>query len=260
MDRDAATPPEVPDRDTYPLAYASPRAALIGGLRDYAVGSAQAMTAAFVGFGAIAHDIGLTLAQGMVMSPAIALIPAQMAMADLMRGGAGLVAILLAVAFISARLLPMSMALMPLLRQGARRRGILYFAAYPLASTAWAYAMRRCPAMPPDQRLPYFLAFAWANIAIITLGTALGYALADHLPVAITSALVLVTPVFFILLFISDSPHRAGIFSLALGGALGPPILTLSPEWGLLATGLLAGTLGFGLGGIRGRIGGARRG
>lgn len=263
MDQDAATPPDSlnpPDRNTYPLAYATPRAAIFGGMRDYAGGSAQAMTAAFVGFGAIAHDIGLSPAQGVITSPAIALVPAQMAMADLMRGGAGLAAILLAVAFISARLLPMSMALMPILRQGARRRGILYFAAYPLASTAWAYAMRRCPAMPPDQRLPYFLAFALSNITIITLGTALGYALADHLPVAITSALVLVTPVFFILLFISDSPHRSGILSLALGAVLGPPILTFSPEWGLLATGLLAGTLGFCLWEIWSRFGRRRDG
>lgn len=260
MHPDAATPPGAPDRQTYPLAYESPRAAAFGGMRDYAGGSAQAMTAAFIGFGAIAHDIGLTPAQGVASSAAIALIPAQMAMADLMRGGAGLAAILLAVAFVSARLFPMSMAIMPMMRQGARRRWSLYVAAYPLASTSWAYAVRRCPAMPPDQRLPYFLAFALSNIAIISTGTALGYALAGEMPASVTSALVMVTPVFFVLLFIADSPHRAGIFALALGAALGPFILTLSPEWGLLGTGIVAGTLGYALGEIGRRWRGRRHG
>lgn len=226
-------------------AFSSPRAAARGGLRDYAGGSAQAMAAAFVGFGAIVHDIGLTVWQGIAISGSMALMPAQMAMADLYHAGAGLVAILLAVAFIGARLLPMSMALMPLLRPSGRGRLVLYAAAFPLASTSWAYATRRCPTLPPDQRLPYFLGFALSNLAVIVAATALGYALADRLDESITAGLIFVTPVFFMLLFIAESPHRAGLFALALGAALGPPVYMLIPEWSVLLSGLAAGTLAF---------------
>lgn len=219
-------------------------------MRDYAGGSAQAMAAAFLGFGAIANEVGLDLWQGLVATGIVALIPAQMAMADLYQHGAGLTAIMLAVAFIGARLMPMSMALMPMLREGARRPGILYFAAFPLASTSWTYAMRRCPDLPPDQRLPYFLAFAWSNVGIILVATSLGYVLADRVSPAVTGPLILVTPIFFMLLFIAESPHRSGLFALALGVPTAPLIHMVTPEWSLLLTGLVAGTLGFVLGGL----------
>ena len=225
--------------------FSSPRAAVLGALRDYAGGSAQAMTAAFVGFGAIVNDVGLTLWQGLASSGLMALVPAQMAMADLYRTGAGLAAILLAVAFISARLLPMSMSLMPLLREGARRPALLYLAAFPLASTAWAYGTRRCPDLPPDLRLPYYLTFAFANIAVIVLATWLGFALADRLPGSLTSALVFVTPVFFLLLFTAEAPNRACLYALALGVVAGPLLYEITPEWSVLLSGLAAGTLGF---------------
>ena len=206
------------------------------------------MSAAFVGFGAIVNDVGLTLWQGLAAAGTMALIPAQMAMVDLYQAGAGLVAILLAVAFISARLLPMSMSLMPVLRDGTRRPWVLYLAAFPLASTAWAYASRHCPDLPPDQRLPYFLSFALANIGIIVVATWLGFALADWLPAEITAALVFVTPVFFVLLFIAESPHRAGLYALAFGAVAGPALYTVSPEWSVLLSGVTAGTLGFAVG------------
>lgn len=234
--------------------FASPRAAILGALRDYASGSAQAMTAAFVGFGAIVNDVGLTLWQGLASSGTIALIPAQMAMADLFRSGAGLLAILLAVAFISARLLPMSMSLMPLLREGTRRPALLYLAAFPLASTAWAYATRRCPDLPLDQRLPYYLAFAFANIGVIIFATWLGFALADWLPSGITAALVFVTPVFFMLLFTTEAPNRACHYALALGAIAGPLLYGFTPEWSVLLSGLAAGTLGFALDEIGRRV------
>lgn len=235
------------------IAYSSPRAAVFGGMRDYAGGSAQAMAAAFVGFGAIVNDIGLTLWQGMTASGAMALMPAQMAMADLYHAGAGLAAIALAVAFISARLLPMTMALMPLFRDGAHGRLALYTAAFPLASTSWAYATRRCPDLPPEQRLPYFLGFAVSNIAIIVAATALGYALAERLDASLTAGLVFVTPVFFMLLFIAESPHRAGLLALALGAVLGPAIYMVTPEWSVLLTGLAGGTIAFFLAPVRSR-------
>lgn len=241
---------------TYSNAYRSRRAALWGGMRDYAGGSAQAMAAAFVGFGAIINDMGLSVWQGMAASGVMALMPAQMAMVDLFQTGAGLTAILLAVAFISARLLPMSMSVMPLMRTTKGQRIALYIAAFPLASTSWAYATRRCPDMPEDQRLPYFLAFALSNIAIIVGATALGYGLADRLPAPLTAGLVFVTPVFFVLLFIAESAHRAGLFALALGAAVGPPAYLLTPEWSVLLTGLVAGSAGMAIGHTRNRSNG----
>jgi len=234
-------------------AYASPRRALIGGMRDYAGGSAQAMAAAFVGFGATINDMGLSIWQGMTASGAMALMPAQMAMADLYHAGAGLAAILLAVAFISARLLPMTMALIPLLRVGKTRAPVLYAAVFPLASTSWAYSTRRCPDLPADQRLPYYLGFALSNLATIVAATALGFALASRLDTALTAGLVFVTPAFFMLLFIAESPHRAGLVALAIGAALAPPLYLLTPSWSVLLTGLAGGTAAFYLAPVRSR-------
>jgi len=47
------------------------------------------------------------------------------------------------------------------------------------------------------------------------------------------------------LVFVADARHRARILALVVGALAGPPLHLVSPDWGLLATGVLAGSLAF---------------
>jgi len=225
--------------------YASPNAAWRGGARDYLGGAALAMGASFMGFDAAARDIGLSLAQSVATTAGMVFVPSQMVMADLARSGAGIVTLIVAVALVSLRLFPMSLALMPLLREGRTERLRFYAGGYVLATTAWAYAMKRCPTLPTDQRLGYFSGAAITNYVVILFSTAIGYQLADAMHPAVTAGLVLFAPLFFLLLFIADVVDRAGRVALATGAVLGPLLFLVDREWSIVATGLIGGTIAF---------------
>jgi hypothetical protein len=48
------------------------------------------------------------------------------------------------------------------------------------------------------------------------------------------------------LVFVADARHRARMLALVIGALLGPPLHLVSADWGLLITGVLAGSLAFG--------------
>ena len=233
------------------IAYSSPRGAFFGAVRDYARVPAVAMAAGFVGFGAIVRDSGLDIFQAMVSSAGMTQIPAQIVMVESAQAGAGLAGIVLAVAFIGARLVPMAVSLVPMLKPDVRHRSELYAGAFILSTMAWTHSMRRCPDLPAGQRMPYFWGIALANVVVVVTGTAVGHALAGTVAPEILIGLVFLTPVFFLLLFAAESPDRSGVMALAFGAVLGPAIHILSPEWSVLGGGVLAGTAAFALGHFR---------
>jgi hypothetical protein len=93
---------------------------------------------------------------------------------------------------------------------------------------------------------------------VVTLAaTAVGFYLAVVFPPALSLGLVFLNPLYFMLMFVADMRHRLRALALVLGGVAGPILQLVSPDWGLLATGLLAGTAAFAAERI---FGGARRG
>jgi predicted branched-subunit amino acid permease len=232
--------------------FASPRAAFLGGMRDYLGVSTITMAAAFVGFGATAEAGGLTIWQGLFATAGIVLVPAQLVTLELYAAGAGLLNLLLAVAFVSARLLPMTVALMPVLREGRSERLRFYLGAFPLATIAWSYGMARGRDLEPAHRFAYYLGVALFNYTTVIGGTALGYLLADGTPQAVKLGLVFLVPVFFLLTFTAEAKGRSAIWSLAFGALLGPPLYLLTPAWSILGAGLIGGSLAFALGRSKG--------
>ncbi|MGE0748585.1 MAG: AzlC family ABC transporter permease [Rhodospirillales bacterium] len=226
--------------------YESRDAAWRGGSRDYVVGGAGvAMAASFAGFGAAARDVGLALWQSVLATAGMVFVPSQMIMADLSRSGAGMLTLIVAVAFVSLRLFPMALALMPLLREGRDEKLRFYLVGHTMATTSWAYAMKRCPTLPADQRLAYFSGAAVTNYGVILVATAAGYLLADAIDPLVTAGLVLFAPLYFLLLFLADVTELAGRVALAAGAVLGPVLYQFEREWSLLATGLVGGTVAF---------------
>ena len=229
-------------KSTESNGFGSPRAAFIGGLRRALGMPAVVLASSFLGFGALVHQVGLSLWHGLFSTATAWALPGQVALLELYAVGAPLAVIAGAVALVNARLLPMTITLMPLLQGPGWPRWAYYLAANWIAVTAWAAGQRDCPALPEKERLPYFFGMSVLLWGATLVTTAVGFALADAVPFSITLGLVFVNPIYFMLVFAADVRSRPRVMALLLGALLGPPLYLLDPDWSLLATGLLAGS------------------
>ncbi len=79
------------------------------------------------------------------------------------------------------------------------------------------------------------------------VATAIGYLLPEILPKYVTLSLVILTPLYFTLLFLEDMVGKRKVMALGFGAVLGPPLFLLSPDWSIILTGLIGGSLAFAL-------------
>ena len=228
-------------------SFASPRAAWKGGATEALGVPAAVLGAGYIGFGALAYDADFSLALALFSTMTIWALPGQIALIELRELGTAAPALVLAVMLTSARFLPMAVTLLPLLRHPAYRSWHYYVAGHFVAMTGWAVAVRRCPMLPRDQRLPYFLGFATALWLACLASTAAGYFASGIMHGLVTLGLVFLNPIYFILILGGEVRHRQGVLALLCGAFAGPLMQLLTPQWGLLAAGVLGGTLAFGL-------------
>ena len=223
--------------------FGSPRAAFLGGLRRALGVPALVLASSFLGFGALVQQVGLDIWHGLFSTATAWALPGQVAVLELYAVGASLVAIGGVVALVNARLLPMTITLMPLLRGPRWPIWAYYLAANWIAVTAWAAAQRDCPALPEEERLPYFFGMSMLLWGATLATTTIGFYLADSVPFAVTLGLVFVNPIYFMLVFAADVRARPRVLALILGALAGPPLFLLDPEWSLPAAGVLAGSV-----------------
>ncbi len=225
------------------------RAAVLAGIRRAAGAPAIVLGASFIGFGALVHQTGLSVWHALFSTATGWAQPGQVALFELYGLGASILVIGIAVTLTSVRLLPMAITIMPLVRAPGTPRWLYYLAANWVAVTTWAFAMRDCPRMPAEQRLPYFMGFAVTLWGVSLAASALGFALAGAVPLPVTLGLVFINPIYFMLMTAADVRSRARILAAVLGAAAGPALYLLTPDWSLLLAGVGAGSLGFLLGG-----------
>lgn len=232
---------------TPPTAFAHRRAAFLGGMRESASMPALVLGASFLGFGSLCRQAGWSLGLSLFSTMTGWALPGQMALVELYAVGASAAAILVAVWLSGMRLLPMTLSLMPFLRHPGTPRWRYYVAAHFIAITGWAVGMQRCPQLPPEQRLPFFLGFALVLWSFAMAATATGFFMQEALPPTLGLGLLFLNPLYFMLVFSIDMAHRARALPLGLGAVTGPLFHLVSPDWSLLLTGLVAGTAGFAL-------------
>ena len=201
--------------------------------------------ASFIGFGALVHQVGLTVWHALFSTASGWALPGQIALVELYAVGASLLVISVAVALTNARLLPMAVTLMPLIRAPGVPRWQYYLVAHLIAVTGWVAAMRDCPTLPAAQRLPYFAGFAGTLWLITLVTTGLGFALAGAVPLYVTLGLVFINPIYFMLVLGADVRGRSRLLATLLGAIFGPALYVVTPDWSLLLAGLAGGTLGF---------------
>lgn len=199
----------------------------------------------FVGFGALVHQVGLSLWHALLSTATGWALPGQIALVELYAVGASVLVIAVAVGLTNARLLPMTVTLIPLLRTPGMPRWRYYAISHFIAVTGWVAAMRDCPAMVAHHRLPYYAGFAGVLWMISLLATWIGFALAGSVPAYVTLGLVFINPIYFMLVISADVRDRTRVLAAVFGAIGGPVLYLLVPDWSLLLAGVIAGTLGF---------------
>ena len=231
-----------------PPAFSTPPAAFWGGAREAARVPMMVMGASFVGFGSMIHDLDWSVWHALFSTLSTWALPGQIAMAEMAYTGAPLMAVVLAVGFINARLLPLAVSLLPHVRRPGVAAWTYYAVAMLIAATSWVGTMRRLPDLSQDQRLHYLTGYGLALYLSCPFATVIGYYLAGQVPIPITLALVFLNPLYFMLLFLFDLHNAAKVLSLVFGAVLGPVLYQIAPDWSLIATGLVGGTAAWWIG------------
>ncbi len=224
---------------------ASPMQAFRQGLGIATQVPAFILGATGAGFGALAHDSGISLGHATFMSLVLYATPAQVVLIDQFARGASLLAGAFAISLTAIRLLPMMVSLMPFLRAPGVPRWQYLIAAHFIAITGWTEAFRRLPALPERLRLPHFFGLGTALMLTLTAGTIVGYGLAGNVPPLFTSALLFMTPLYFTMSLLLNTREVTDGAALAAGIVLGPIFFLAAPGFDLLLTGLIGGTLAF---------------
>jgi predicted branched-subunit amino acid permease len=206
---------------------------------------ALVLAAGYMGFGALAAGNGLSFAGTLLSTLFIWALPGQLILVEMHTLGAPFFAVLLSVVISAARFLPMTVVLMPLLREGRGGQRYYYLAAQLIAMTGWAWSMARFPSIPPERRLGYFFGFALTLMASASAATALGFMGGDLLPPLAKLALVFMSPMYFLLILAGSTSDALGRSAILFGTVVGPLAHFVTPQWSVLVSGLLGGTLGY---------------
>ncbi|OBQ75225.1 MULTISPECIES: AzlC family ABC transporter permease [Mesorhizobium] len=204
------------------------------------------LISSFIGFAALAKDAGVTATQAAFMTGTVWALPSMVVLVGAVTSGAALPAAMLAVTLSAIRLMPMVMVLVPEMRTRTTRQHVLYLLAHFVAVTSWVLAMERLKCVPPRMRTTYYAGLGamlvTTNIIVVTVV----YAVADTLPSAVSAALLMLTPMYFLTSLWGSARERVGHVAMVLGLALGPVFHILVPRIDLLATGLVGGMAAYG--------------
>ncbi len=202
------------------------------------------LLASMAGFGSLAKESGLSLGMALGITTGVWGLPGQLALAEMHAAGVPALLIILASSLANARFFPMAVSFIPLMRTGMRHYGWMYVLVQFLSINTWAAGLRRFPEMTLSLRPRYYLGFAVICMTAGLLGTALGFYGVNAMPYPAALGLIFLNPLFFAVLLAGTTPGPA-TSAMLIGVPLGPVFHWLSPDWGLLATGLIGGTLAF---------------
>ncbi len=185
------------------------------------------------------------MAQAVFMTGIVWALPAKVVLVGAVLAGNGLAATAFAVTLSSVRLAPMVVVLVPELRGPRTRTWVLYLLSHFVAVTSWVIALEHVRKVPRDLRTSWYAGVGSSLILMNMLVVAIVFVIAEDLPPIVSAALFMLTPIYFLTSLWASSRERAGHVAMVLGLVLGPIFHLLIPEFSLLATGLVGGTLAY---------------
>jgi predicted branched-subunit amino acid permease len=203
------------------------------------------LASSFVGFAALAMQAGVTIWQAVFMTGIVWALPAKVVLVGAIIAGNGLPAAAFALALSSVRLTPMVVALVPEIRTDSTRKWVLYLLSHFVAVTSWVIAMSDVRDVPPKMRTAWYGGVGSSLVILNMIVVAAVYLLARNLPPSVSAALFLLTPIYFLTSLWGSARERAGHVAMVLGLALGPAFALLTPDFSLLATGIVGGSLAY---------------
>jgi predicted branched-subunit amino acid permease len=201
----------------------------------------------YVGFGALSHDYGFSVGWAMLSTVLQWAGPAQVVLVTGLGAGTSLIEIAVAVALSSVRLLPIVVALLPMVKPERTQSWRLVMPAHFMAVSVWVETMRHGPGLHREQRLAFCNGCGAALLAVGTVFTAVGFYMQALLPVVFGAAAMFITPISFLTSTARNARLMLEKAALGLGLVIGPVLAFSHVEFDLLWTGVIGGTLAYGL-------------
>ena len=198
----------------------------------------------FVSFGTLARHSDFPLTAALFSTATQWSLPGQLVMVEMHSLGINVLTIVIAIAVANARFTLMAASFMPFLKPALNGNWSVLLVVHLLSTFSWAAGRRVFPGLSPRERLTYFLTYALICITGAILGTLFGYVVTTSLPQTVKLGLLFINPLYFAFVF-ADVRERYNILALVLGAILGPAFHIISPEWGIIAAGVVGGLLAF---------------
>ncbi len=227
--------PSAPSQSVYDWSW------FIRGIGGFGTLPSIVLTSAFIGFGGLARDAGITLSQLIFMVPTIWALPSHLLVVAGIAADTSMFAVAIAVALASMRMLPMVMALVPEVRVPGTKRWHLLLVSNLVAITAWVNLLQRADDIPMRGRLPYFTGFGLTMVVVCTSAAALVHIMAAAFPPLVMALLTFLTPLYFATSIWNASRHTVEKAALLTGFALTPVIAFLAPQFAILIAGIGGG-------------------
>jgi predicted branched-subunit amino acid permease len=202
--------------------------------------------ATYLGIGALAHDTHFSLLWVLLSTLLVWAGPAQIILISMLGSGATAVQAAIAVTMSAIRLFPMVVSVLPMLRTPQTKRRHLILATHFIAVTLWVECFRLLPQVPRERRIAFTHGLGCGLVTVCLTATTLGYGLAANLPKLFAAAILLLTPLAFLLSTARNCKQISDILALALGLALFPLVARLNTGVDILISGMAAGSIAYG--------------
>jgi predicted branched-subunit amino acid permease len=201
--------------------------------------------ATYLGIGALAHDTHFSLGWTLASTTFVWAGPAQIILISTLGSGATVLQAAIAVTLSAIRLFPMVVSVLPLVRSPETKRRQLVLVAHFIAVTLWVECVRLLPRVPRRHRIAFTQGLGFGLLSVCLVATALGYGLAANLPQLFGAAILLLTPLAFLLSTARNCRQLADVVALVVGLALFPLVSILHTGVDILISGMSAGTIAY---------------
>jgi predicted branched-subunit amino acid permease len=203
--------------------------------------------ATYLGIGALAHDSHFSLAWTWASTIFVWAGPAQIILISTLGSGATIVQAAIAVTVSAVRLFPMVVSVLPMMRTPQTKKRHLILVAHLTAVTLWVECFRFLPHVPRERRIVFVHGLGAGLLSVCLLASALGFGLAASLSPLLAAAILMLTPLAFLFSTARNCREFADGVALALGLVLYPLASRLDSGVDILISGIVAGTLAYGV-------------
>ena len=206
---------------------------------------AIALTCCFIAIGALLKNLGFNIQESIFSTVLTYALPGSLVMAESMLIGASLLNIFLAVWIVNARLYPMAVSLFPLMMHKSQPKWKYYFSCHFIAVSAWLIMKSNYKKIPKEHRIDYWIGIGSAAMCASIFGTFIGFSFSEYLNKDMMMGLAILNPVYFLCMLVGASTTIPITLSVLIGTVLGPTIYLFSPEWSILLTGVIGGSIAY---------------